>query len=165
MHDETKNDKDNCQLSIVNCQLIRPCPRLFPSFTVTEGEMERYGAIRGLVARDKYLPPGYRRNGGRAKGEEGERIIADPRRYATGPGDSRPPVTEAQRLAEFALLPVLRTDLRTGETVLYDTAAECAARNCRSLPTLWRQVRRTQWHCCHYKFETVNEQLTQKASK
>ena len=123
--------------------------------------VHRHGGGDGTLRR-KYLPPGYRRNGGR-KGEE--RIIADPRRYATGPGDSRPPVTEAQRLAEFALLPVLRTDLRTGETVLYDTAAECAAHNCRSLPTLWRQVRRTQWHCCRYKFETVNELNNQDDGK
>lgn len=154
MEEETKDGKDNCQSSTVNCQLIRPCPRLFPSFAVAAEEMERYGAIRALVARDKYLPPGYRRNGG-VKGGEWGRVVADPRRYVSEGSVCRMPKTEAELIAEFARQPVLRTDLLTGETVEYATAAECATLNCRSVPTLYRQVRHTSIRA-RYKFETID---------
>lgn len=143
--------------------MAKPCPRLFPSFAVTAGEVARYYAIRALVARDKYLPPGYRRNGGR-KVEEGERIVSDPRRYVSEGSVCRMPKTEAELIAEFARQPVLRTDLLTGETVEYATAAECAMLNCRSVPTLYRQVRHTSIRA-RYKFETLDEQSTQKTGK
>lgn len=154
MEEETKDGKDNCQSSTVNCQSIRPCPRLFPSFTVGEGEAERYEEIRALVARDRYLPPGYRRNGG-VKGGEWGRVVADPRRYVSEGSVCRMPKTEAELIAEFARQPVLRTDLLTGETVEYATAAECATLNCRSVPTLYRQVRHTSIRA-RYKFETID---------
>lgn len=143
--------------------MAKPCPRLFPSFAVTAGEVARYYAIRDLVARDEYLPPGYRRNGGR-KVEEGERIVSDPRRYVSEGSVCRMPKTEAELIAEFARQPVLRTDLLTGETVEYATAAECAMLNCRSVPTLYRQVRHTSIRA-RYKFETVEAQVTQKTGK
>ena len=145
--------KENNETPAAVC---RPCPRLFPSFTVGEQEMDRYYAICALVARDKYLPPGYRRNGGR-KVEEGERIVSDPRRYVSEGSVCRMPKTEAELIAEFARQPVLRTDLLTGETVEYATAAECAMLNCRSVPTLYRQVRHTSIRA-RYKFETFKDE-------
>lgn len=39
---------------------IRPCPRLFPSFTVTRRQARLFEAVREAVAADTYLPPAYR---------------------------------------------------------------------------------------------------------
>lgn len=41
--------------------IVRPCPNLFPSFTVTMQQMNKFCRIYAKVSKDTYLPQGYRK--------------------------------------------------------------------------------------------------------
>lgn len=125
-----------------------PCPRLFPSFTVTAEREKQYMEIARKVAADTYLPEGYRRKPAAPfKG-----IVENVGRYFCAASPLRPGRDDADT---FRRKPVRRTDRYTGAVVEYATAEECARLNHRALRLLYEQIRRGPSHTSRYRFEVV----------
>lgn len=144
------------------CDLMRPCPLLFPSFTVTGEAAIRYGQIARAVKSDTYLPPGYRRASQRPPFTG---IVRDTGRYAhESPGDverlrrEREKEMEKAEIEKFSHCRIRRTRRTTSETVEYPTAAAAAALNSRSVGTLWRQIREGFSIYCTYIFEVIEDE-------
>lgn len=128
--------------------LVRPCPLLFPSFTVTEETTEEYGRIAREVAADTYLPSGYRRKVERPRPDGGSDFrVAKERRKR-----------ENDESGKFRRCRIRRICRATGETVEYPTAAKAATFNSRSVETLYWQIRAGDWKYCRYAFEVIDDE-------
>ena len=131
--------------------MAKPCPRLFPSFTVTAEREKKYMEIARKVTADTYLPEGYRRKPAAPfKG-----IVENVGRYFCAASPLRPGRDDADT---FRRKPVRRTDRYTGAVVEYATAEECARLNHRALRLLYEQIRRGPSHTSRYRFEVVEEE-------
>lgn len=141
--------------------LVRPCPLLFPSFTVTEETTDEYGRIARAVAADTYLPPGYRskaespRPEGKADGC-GAKVRAAVAAYISAAKERRK--RENDESGKFSRRRIRRICRATGETVEYPTAAKAATFNSRSVETLYRQIRAGDWKYCRYAFEVIDDE-------
>lgn len=137
--------------------LVRPCPLLFPSFTVTEETAEEYGRIAREVAADTYLPSGYRRKVERPRPDGSDaKVRAAVAAYISAAKERRKRKNDES--GKFRRCRIRRICRATGETVEYPTAAKAATFNSRSVETLYRQIRAGDWKYCRYAFEVIDDE-------
>ena len=74
--------------------IVRPCPKLFPSFTVTWPELDAFCRIYAKAKKDTYLPDAYRKPG---KAEPYRGIVADTKAYAMNVPEKEP--SDEERIA------------------------------------------------------------------
>lgn len=132
--------------------IVRPCPKLFPSFTATWPELDVFCKIYAKVMNDTYLSHGYRKQGS-AKPFRG--IVADTRHYAVGNAGRKDSVCTPGKHR------VMRRNTKTGETEIYDSIAEAAKFNARSAATLRRQIAEGFSPRYKYVFEILNDDENQ----
>lgn len=119
--------------------VIVPCPKLFPSFTVTALDMAVFYAVRGKVRRDEYLPDAYRKPG---KAEPYRGIVADTKAYAMNVPEKEQSDEEriALAISRYGSC-VAKMHKASGKLVeVYRSVTEAAKRNGRSTATLQRQI-------------------------
>ena len=119
--------------------IVRPCPKLFPSFTVTWPELDAFCRIYAKAKKDTYLPDAYRKPG---KAEPYRGIVADTKAYAMNVPEKEPSDEEriARAISRYGSC-VAKMHKASGKLVeVYRSVTEAAKRNGRSTATLRRQI-------------------------